>query len=331
MKLPKKILVTVIMCTYNGELYVEEQVKSILAQDYPPDKIIVCDDQSQDNTVALLKKIAGATRVPIEIFINQSRLGVVKNFEQAIKQANGDYIFLSDQDDIWLPQKIRITLEKLLFVEKETGTELPILVHTDLYIADCEGQVVANSFMKAQHLVSPTKSPLQTLLVQNFVTGCTVAVNRTLITAALPMPDRVVMHDWWLALIAASTGRIAYVNEPTIYYRQHGGNVIGAKQYVSWQALARVCNIKQLNISIAKSIDQVIMLQMAIASLAFGPVQAVLELYLQTVCTDRWTNIFKVKKLRVHKQGAVRNIIFYVLLFLGGYKKYLQESKKGMR
>src|SRR5690606_39057310 len=136
-------------------------------------------------------------------------------------------VMFSDADDCWFPDKISLTLDLMRVVEKdEGGARTPTLVHTDLAVVDRDLRPIADSLWQYQG-VNPDLTSLNRLLIQNCVTGCTVMVNRPLRELASPIPPGVVMHDWWMALVASSFGRIARIARPTLLYRQHGRNDTG--------------------------------------------------------------------------------------------------------
>ena len=220
------------MGTYNGAGYLEPQVQSIREQSLHAWKLLVRDDGSKDATVAAVSDIAAVDGRVRLVSDPDGNLGVVRNFERlmAIARDDGaDAVFFADQDDVWLPRKLELQLELLHRMEGRMGSDRPILVHTDLKVVDRDLQCLCKSFMAYQGIANEQRNPLSTLLVQNFVTGCATVINRSLLELALPIPDGVLMHDWWLALCAAAFGQIGFIEEPTVLYRQHGKNEVGAK------------------------------------------------------------------------------------------------------
>ena len=142
--------------------------------------------------------------------------------------AENDYVMFSDQDDIWLPNKIEITLNKLKNMEKTYGKATPLLCHTDLKVVDKDLNAIHPSFYKMQKF-DISKTTLSRALVQNIVTGCTTMINKPLLDLATGTNnDNIIMHDWWLFLIASAFGKIDAVTTPTILYRQHDKNQVGA-------------------------------------------------------------------------------------------------------
>jgi hypothetical protein len=135
---------------------------------------------------------------------------------------------LADQDDVWLPDKVEVTLAAMRALELRLGDGVPALVHTDLSVTDAELHVVEPSLVRSQ-LLDAHASRLGALVAQNPVTGCTVMVNRALADLVAPPFFGVAMHDWWLALVAAALGGLDFVDVPTVLYRQHGANTVGAR------------------------------------------------------------------------------------------------------
>ena len=215
------------LAVFNGEKYLAEQIDSILNQTISDIKIVIRDDGSSDSSPEIIKEYAEKFADRITLLSGKPTGGAKTNFSEMLKAVDDDYIMFSDQDDVWFPTKAQITLDKMLKVEN-CEREKPVLVHTDLKVTDKELKVIAESFFAFQKIY-PDNLSINRLLVQNYVTGCTIMINRALKNRALPMPTGAVMHDWWLALTAAVFGKTGTVFEPTLYYRQHGGNEIGAK------------------------------------------------------------------------------------------------------
>lgn len=223
-------MITILMAVYNGEKYLSDQIESILAQTAKEWKLVLQDDCSTDATAEIAKLYE--KKYPDKISFSQriTPSGSAKdNFFSMIKYADTEYLMTCDQDDIWLPQKIEITLEKITEIEKRAGVNTPVLVHTDLRVVDSQLKNLSNSLFKYQNF-NKNNDKLNNLIVQNIVTGCTMMVNRALITKLQKEPEYAIMHDWWFALIAAAFGCIDFIDEPTVLYRQHSNNEVGAKK-----------------------------------------------------------------------------------------------------
>jgi len=223
-------LVQILMATYNSERFVEEQVRSILAQSERDWTLIIRDDASQDRTPQLLRQLRALRPDRIQIIEGTANLGARRNFAKLLEVADAPYVMFSDSDDIWLPEKIAKTLERMRRIEDTWGQDKPSLVHTDLQVVDTNLHVLDESYWSYEGLRPNIGGRLERLLIQNCITGCTMMLNRALVQCARPIPDAAIMHDWWIALAAATLGLIDLVEEPTILYRQHGRNALGAKR-----------------------------------------------------------------------------------------------------
>jgi len=222
--------ITILLSTYNGSAYLQEQLASIQQQSFVDWVLLVRDDGSEDDTIHILTQ-AIAQDERIQLLPSQGNVGVIESFSLLAAAGlqmfpNTNYFMFADQDDVWLPFKMSDTLDVMqtLALEHEH-----VLVHTDLRVVDERLNQIAPSFMQFQHIHHEEDYALNVLLVQNFVTGCTVMVNRALLSTALPVPGGAMMHDWWLALCAANMGKIGFVDKATMLYRQHQTNSVGAK------------------------------------------------------------------------------------------------------
>lgn len=232
-------MIDILLATYNGENYIAQQLDSILNQTVTDFQILVRDDGSQDHTVSILKEYERRYPGKVNICENESPTGSAKkNFFRLTKDSTQPYAMFCDQDDIWNPDKIEVTLKEMQKLEQEAGAELPLLVHTDLAVADTEGKIIAESFRRFMNLSSEAK--VNRLMIQNHITGCTMMVNHTLIQMMQQVADTdsVLMHDHWAGLIAVIFGKIGYLDCATMRYRQHGNNSVGAKNAKSLGYLA---------------------------------------------------------------------------------------------
>ncbi|ODV43710.1 glycosyl transferase [Cupriavidus sp. UYMMa02A] len=217
------------MCSCNGGQFLVAQLESIIAQTRKPDHIVVCDDLSTDDTWTKLQAWASAARtahgIRVTLIQNAVRLGVTRNFEQAIRALDTDIVFLADQDDVWQPNKIEVLIAR--FADQST-----MLAHSDATLIDEGGKDLGKSLFEALRL-----SDRETELVKsqhffeiycrrNLVTGTTAAFRRELLDIALPFPEDWI-HDEWLAACAAAESKIAMLADKLTQYRQHGANVIG--------------------------------------------------------------------------------------------------------
>ena len=220
--------IIILLSTYNGEKYLKAQLDSLFSQSYKDFKLIARDDGgSSDKTLEILKSY------DIELLPSNENLGVKGNFETLLKYAFGNsdaqYFMFCDQDDVWNQDKVKLTLQKMYEMEK-LYKNTPILVHTDLEVVDENLHTINPSFMKLQNL-HEKKNRLNNLLIQNTITGCTAMINRDLAKLCLPMSSNAIVHDWWVGLVASYFGKIGYLQQSTIKYRQHTSNTIGAKGF----------------------------------------------------------------------------------------------------
>jgi glycosyltransferase involved in cell wall biosynthesis len=222
--------VDIIMGTYNGEKYVAQQIRSILDQTYPHIRLIIRDDASSDQTGSILQDYASRYPHKITLVPTEERLGIKGNFSHLLNQTTAPYVMFSDQDDVWYFDKVAKTLAKMKETER-LHPQLPVLIHTDLKVVDQNLHPIHASFWQYSGISPDLGKTLNRLLVQNVVTGCTTMINRSLANHVFSIPNEALMHDWWIALIAASFGQINFIPEPTICYRQHGKNTLGAKQH----------------------------------------------------------------------------------------------------
>jgi glycosyltransferase involved in cell wall biosynthesis len=237
--------VSIVMTTYNGEKYLEEQIDSILSSTYQDFKLYIVDDGSSDNTLEILKRYKEKYHDKIHIHRNEANLGVTLNFLYAVSKTTSEYIMLCDQDDVWKADKIAKTLKKVKQMEVQFGKELPIAVFTDAYVVDEELNIIHDSFFRSGRL-NPRLTDLPHLLMENKLIGCTVMINQAVrrILQSSPFPKKARFHDGWLGLIAASAGKIGFIKEPTLLYRQHGSNLVGNQGFLSY-ILDRLSNIKK--------------------------------------------------------------------------------------
>ena len=215
------------LATYNGEKYLKEQLDSILNQTYKNIRIIISDDCSKDTTPEILKEYQKKDD-RIELHIQKNNLGVVKNIEFLLKEVKSPYYMLADQDDYWLPEKAEKSLEKL----KEEKADL---VFGDLEVVDKNLNTMYSSFNDYMLLTRKINKYINSYKVNylyNCITGCTVLAKKETIEKIIPLPtnSKRVLHDHWIGLMVALNGKLAYVPEKYIRYRQHGNNEVGTEK-----------------------------------------------------------------------------------------------------
>ncbi|MDG2422007.1 MAG: glycosyltransferase family 2 protein [Gammaproteobacteria bacterium] len=231
--------IAILLSTYNGEKYLSEQLDSVLAQTYQNLIVIVRDDGSSDGTLMILEKYSLLYKGKIHIVPSESKnFGASGSFSFLIEYVlekkevlglTSTYMMFCDQDDIWLPEKVKLQISKMLATERNSFAG-PILVHSDLRVVSATNQLIAGSFVQYQGL-EIGRNRFTNIIISNLVTGCTALINEQLARKAIPIPKNAIMHDWWLALVAAAFGEVIFLNTPLVSYRQHGRNTIGAKEF----------------------------------------------------------------------------------------------------
>jgi len=235
--------VDIVMATYNGMPYIREQLQSILWQDYPQLRLLIHDDGSTDGTVEEIRKVA--ERYPEKVFFIEDGItfrDAKKNFEHLLKMTDADYIFLADQDDVWLPSKVSAIVEEMYNLEQAYGKDTPVLVFSDYALIDEAGYTLSPS-IKALWKIDPTSkkaTSLELLLSRSIAPGCATGFNKFLLKLCLPIPDEALMHDIWLLLMASALGIVKYLPFVFTLYRQHGANTIGVKNQKFLSKLIRI-------------------------------------------------------------------------------------------
>ena len=221
--------VVILLATYRGAAYLPELLASLREQTYGDWTLLARDDGSDDDTIQILRDAAACDgRIAILESVGE-RLGPVGNFGllmQRALDAGAEYVFFADQDDIWHADKVERQLQCMK--ESEAGRSAPRLVFCDAAIVDALRRPVHPSFLRQNRLPYSSDRPIETLLGRSFVLGCACAVNRPLLEFALPLPETVASHDWWLALCAACVGRIECIDVPLLDYRRHESNASAA-------------------------------------------------------------------------------------------------------
>ena len=235
--------IDIVIATYNGANYIKEQLVSIInckGFDHYINRIIISDDHSTDSTVEVINSIDCEQLLLVQN--DKNNAGVISNFSHATEMSEADYIIFCDQDDVWLDNKIEVLANGISELEKSENT--PALFFTDLYVVDQNLNTIASSFWKYQNIKPKISDSLNSILFQNVSPGCAMIANKALVNLASPFPCNILMHDWWLLIVAKSLGVVAYTNEKTFLYRQHGGNVVGAKNMTFLNKIIRLITNK---------------------------------------------------------------------------------------
>ena len=217
------------LCSYNGARFIDAQLSSIFGGELPPDELVICDDHSNDETVAIAEKWRLRYPNVVRLIRNEANLGISQNFEQGLILCSGDIVFLCDQDDLWDPSKLRRFL-----AEFDRRPRL-MLLFSDAQLVDSDGAALPHSLFEAHDVTRDEARQIHggaafpALLRRNLVTGATAAFRREILQGALPLPRQWV-HDEWLAAISAAIGQVDLLPEKLIDYRQHSHNQIGMRK-----------------------------------------------------------------------------------------------------
>lgn len=306
-------LIHIVLATYNGERFIREQLDSILEGTADDFSIEVCDDGSTDGTLEIVREYAGQYEC-IRIHENEKNLGYARNFIEGIKRSGSPYIMLCDQDDIWMPDKIARTLKAMKSLEEECrrGDGCPLLVFTDaINYEDGTGKELG-SFHQNSRLNVDKTDPAH-LLMENKCIGCTVMVNAAIIPYLETVPEEIRVHDWWLALICSCFGKIGYLPETTLQYRQHHDNMIGGSGFFSY-VKNRIINLKKQRAVLEQTFAQgkafYLLFRDRLGEKEKRAVQGFSQMEEAGPLRRRWY----VVRFGFYKSGLMRNIALFLIL-----------------
>ena len=295
----------ILLATYNSERFLREQLDSILQQDCQDFQLLIRDGGSTDSTLSIVQEYQ--TRFPEKIrLIGQERALALENFSALLQHA--------DHDDVWMPDKISRSLKAYRELEHKYGTQTPLMVFTDTKVVDVELNEIAPSMIRYQHL-APYDLKLSRLLVQNVPNGNTMLFNRALAELARPIPPSAVMHDHWITLVAVLFGKIAFLDEPTLLYRQSGSNVYGAFHYTPLAFLrkaldgpGRIRKRFYQNVTQGKALLERFHNQLP------PPEQEILEAFASLDSMSFLRRRRCILKHRIYKSGLLRNLGMLLIL-----------------
>lgn len=207
------------MATFNGEKFILEQLESIFCQTIQPQEIIICDDCSSDRTIEIIESLNNPL---IKVYKNITKIGVVENFKKAVSLTmNGNFVALSDQDDVWFSHKLEI-LYNSIFDYKES--KVPTIAYSDLILVDNNKGIINESFWNELNHHNHVHN-FSTLLFGNFITGHTILMNSSMKKELELKPIDTILHDVWIAFIALGVGKAVKIDQPLAFYRQHDSNI----------------------------------------------------------------------------------------------------------
>lgn len=221
-------LISVVLALYNGEKYIKEQLVSIINQTKPVQEIVICDDCSTDKSIDIVQELKEMTLgISFKIIQNKKNLGYIRNFHEGISASKGDFIFLADQDDIWMPDKVEVMLR---FMKESNAT----LACSNFSLIDQDGKDIVGEYQIPKFILEApsgvSKIDLHSLLYGNVAQGCTYCFTSQVKKIYLEMENFDVIHDYQLMLIAAALGGAVLINSKLIKYRLHGNNSVGFKE-----------------------------------------------------------------------------------------------------
>lgn len=226
-------LISIALCTYNGEPYLKKQIQSLLSQSYPNLEFIISDDASSDQTLSILNSYSYPN---FQVHQNTNNLGYNKNFESCLRRCTGDYICISDQDDEWEKDKILNLYERI---------QNNPMIFSDSVLINENGEPLnqtMSSFLRKPF--QPITSPLQ-LVYANIVSGHSMLFQRKLLDLALPIPEGI-FYDWWLAFIASTKGTISFLNNPLVKHREHDQSAMLQHSQFQDKAQRKIIKHKEL-------------------------------------------------------------------------------------
>jgi len=300
--------VYILLATYNGDKYLKEQLDSLLSQTYQNWILWIHDDNSTDDTVKIIREYQVEFPDKIKFLEDDiSARGAKENFIYLLNKIddNYDYLMFCDQDDIWLKDKIEITLNEMLKVE-EINSSIPILIHTDLYLFENIKKNKHETFMLQQNLNSDFNT-LNRLFMQNIVTGCTMMVNKNCLSRLGKIPEEAIMHDWWIALFVSAFGTIKFLNKATILYRQHDTNTVGAKQRDIKFFVDKMLHPSSLN----KNFLQIKKFNEIFNHLVDSNTKKIIEIFLTLEHCGFLKSRYFMYRYNIYKHGLVRNIALF--------------------
>ena len=305
--------VEILLSTFNGEQYLSVQIDSLLAQSYINWCLVVRDDGSTDGTLNLINQYVASYPDKIKLLEDElGNLGASQPYSRLLNNSKAPYVALCDQDDYWIPEKLTMQMERMLYEENESGKDYSVLINTDLKVGDHELNVISESLWKYQNINPEKNASLRCLLVQNHITGCTCLINRALVKSVLPIAERAIMHDWWMALIAAASGKVVNMNTSTVLYRQHKRNTIGAIRWSLFYVLRSLFSASQHRQSLLNTCNQA--KELLATGVFDNEDEVILRQYLNMFEQGWIKRRVSMIRGRYFKNGLTRNIAMFLLL-----------------
>lgn len=308
--------IDILMATYNGSKYIDEQIGSLQGQTYQRWTLLVSDDCSTDDTCDKVLSFSEQDERVKLVSHGKRYGGSAANFLSLLARSDAPYAMFCDQDDVWNSDKIARSLEAMRDLEGRYGADVPLLVSSDVEVVDAGLATIAPSLFGLEGISSETG--LAHALVENNVIGCTMIVNRALVRLAKchPQTDGVIMHDWWLSLLAQACGHSAVLNEPTMKYRQHEDNVAGTDRTSLFDVIRRF----DLGRSASYWRDTLVQAQELLAVYSTDmrkTTRPVVERYVRLQREKGPANLIRIMKNGYLPTGAVRRLSQVLVYVLG--------------
>ena len=246
--------IAILLATYNSAKYLKIQLDSLIAQTDPNWQVYIRDDGSTDSTIEIINEYVAKDGRFTFLKDKYANLGAMPSFMQLLSSVNADYYMFCDHDDVWLDIKVALSRKAIVDLDKQ-HPNTPIVVHTDLYIVDDDLNIKHDSFWKYSKINPDILTNKEFMQVFNCVTGCTMIFNQPAKQVSLPFPKNAPMHDWWIALSVIQKGIIKHINTPTILYRQHANNEVGARNINGKYFMNKLLQIKETLKGQRKQID----------------------------------------------------------------------------
>lgn len=316
----ERAIIDIVLATYNGSKYLEEQLNSIIGMTGFHDlvkNVIVCDDNSTDKTLQIVNKIIPANKLIVLKNDKEEPFGPAKNFERGISYSSADYIMLSDQDDFWEKDKLVTYYEEA----KRLNNQMPFIIFSDLEVVDSHLRTIDPSFLHFQSIDKKWFQKLNNLLIQNIAPGCSMMFNKELIKASMPFPQDCLMHDWWLMLVCKLYGQIKFIEGKTfIKYRQHSSNQVGAKRS---SVVNNILNLSESLNTASVNLQKTIKQMMDFNERFDNGIPSESKKYIEALTwfldaeSSPVKRVIEAKKIKMQKSSIIKTLGTYFIIFKG--------------
>lgn len=315
--------VGIVLALFNGAQYLDEFLSGLVEQTFESWELYIRDDQSTDETVKVVHSYAVHDERFRVIHDEQGNLGPKMNFETILSRCledGCDHIFFADQDDVWERDKIYTMLNCMVELEGNKKGERAILLHSDLRVVDDKLKTIHPSFMRFQNLDPLRAMSSRNLLMQNICTGCAMVLNRSMAEKCLPFGRSNLQHDWWISLVASVSGETHYMDRALVNYRQHAGNKVGARGYMSTynpftaKLMDNFYSLRRKMLQTVCQADEVFSRFSDNENADQKNLQSVNE-YRKILRKGRFGRVFDLMRMKIHPNGLWRSIVLFTILF----------------